>query len=71
MKIIELYQYGVDTLLDRIDDILNRGINSKSKKQKNETLHEVLGAVTALRDLIDIADEDDEDEEENKNDESK
>lgn len=71
MKTIELYRYGIDTLLDRINDILNQGINSKSKKQKNETLHEVLGAVTALRDLVDITDNDDKDEEESKNDESK
>ena len=71
MKTIELYQYGIDDLLDRINDILKQGINSKSKRQKNETLHEVLGVVTALRYLVDITDNDDKDEEESKNDESK
>jgi hypothetical protein len=66
VKVIELYQRGVDDLLDRIDDILNQGINSKSKKQKNETLHEALGAIVALRYLIEIVDEGDEDAGESK-----
>ena len=63
MKTIELYHYGVDSVLSEINSILNQGVNSNSKKQKNEALREALGAIMALRDLIVITDNDNEDEE--------
>ena len=51
---IELSELGVEDVLDDISERLELAIKSKSKKQKNEIIYRVLGALNTLRFVINI-----------------
>lgn len=51
---IELYDYGIENVLETIGEYLEDAIKSSSKKRKNEIIHKALGAIDALYYVISV-----------------
>lgn len=63
MLTIKLYKYGLENVLKEAQRDLESALDTKSKKQKNELIFKVLGAVKTLHKVI-VVDEYDNDAEE-------
>lgn len=58
MKTIKVYQYGLETMCEGLEDILEKGLFSNSKKVKDIYISQALGLVKALRLAYEIEDDD-------------
>lgn len=58
MKTIKVYQYGLETMCEGLEDILGKGLSSNSKKVKDVCISQALGLVKALRLAYEIEDSD-------------
>lgn len=52
---MELYLYGLETTLDEIIDDLNNALgNNNSKKYKDYQIGKALGAIKAVRNMVNV-----------------
>lgn len=62
---IELYEHGLDCVLDKIEELLGRALNTNNRNERTKYISKALGMVAATRVLTIVTEEETENEQQN------
>lgn len=62
---IEFYEYGLDCVLDKIEELLEKALDSSSRNERTRCISKAIGMVRATRTLTIVTEEEEKNEQQN------